>query len=619
MKMKKIVCAVIAFIMAVCCLVIPAWAESDITLTDEVWPTELIEGKTFSVYGIVTSENNLVAVTIGVYDTNGVAAFEYTGKPGTPTYDIHIVDYLMTFSKLKPGDYVYKIVASDTVTKNVVLLEKEFKVLSKEQFNTFKLLDANCPDVLTQGQTFSVKGTITSDYPITSVTCSVRSTNGALQFTKTANPGVNEYSVSNLDRYMTFSKLTAGEYVYKITASDQYNTNLVLLEETFTVNAIEQPEEDYDGIKWNVIDLSYHNEIQSWDEIADNVDAVILRIGYRSTGTKKIGADRDFKENYQKAKEQGLPVGCYFFSAAVTVEQAVEEAEYVLKVLKENNCTMEMPVYFDIETDEQLALSTQAATNLARAFCEKIEEGGYYTGIYCNKFFARDQLYAHQLADFHFWIAQYANECTYDGPYGMWQYSETGSVPGIKGYVDLNFCYYDYPQIIKDLGMSGYGDGSGNEEDKPPVLKPSYSFKEVSGFGLNKEKTIVYGVDEKMTPDEFTEKYLELKDGATVTFTGTIGGLIKTGTEFQIMGNGKVLDEFVISVKRDTDMNSIINSSDALLVLQYAVGSNKLGPARRLSADVTGDGVINSADALEILIFVVGANKAQEVNSISEE
>lgn len=619
MRMKKIVCAVISFIIVASCLIVPAWAETDLKLTDEVYPTEMIEGKTFSVYGIVTSENNITAVTIGVYNAEGVASFEYTGKPGTKSYDIHTVDYLMTFSKLTAGDYVYKIVASDTKDKNVVLLEKEFRVLSKEQFNTFKLTDANFPEQLTQGQTFSVRGTITSDYAISVVTCSVRSTNGALQFTKTVNPGVNEYSVSNIDRYMTFSKLAAGDYIYKITVSDQYNKNLVLLEAKFTVIALEHPEEDYDGIKWNVIDLSYHNEIQSWDEIAESVDAVILRIGYRSTGTKKIGADRDFKENYQKAKEQGLPVGCYFFSAAVTVEQAVEEAEYVLQVLKENNCKMEMPVYFDIETDEQLALSTQAATNLARAFCEKIEEGGYYTGIYCNKFFARDQLYAHQLADFHFWIAQYANECTYEGPYGMWQYSETGSVPGIKGYVDLNFCYYDYPQIIKDLGMSGYQDGTGDEGEKPPVLKPSYSFKEVAGFGLNDKKTIVYGVDEKMTPEEFTEKYLELKDGATVTFTYTIGGLIKTGTEFQIIGNGKVLDEFVISVKRDTDMNSIINSSDALLVLQYAVGTNNLGPARRLSADITGDGTINSADALEILTFIVGATKTQEEISLPEE
>jgi GH25 family lysozyme M1 (1,4-beta-N-acetylmuramidase) len=408
---------------------------------------------------------------------------------------------------------------------------------------------------------------------------------------------------------MTFSKLTAGEYVYKITASDQYNTNLVLLEEKFTVNALEQPEEDYEGIKWNVIDLSYHNEIQSWDEIADSVDAVILRIGYRSTGTKKIGADRDFKENYQKAKEQGLPVGCYFFSAAVTVEQAVEEAEYVLKILKENNCTMEMPVYFDIETDEQLALSTQAATNLARAFCEKIEEGGYYTGIYCNKFFARDQLYAHQLADFHFWIAQYASKCTYDGPYGMWQYSETGSVPGLKGNVDLDYCYYNYPQIIKNLGMSGY-----EKEEIKPTAKPSFEFKKIDNFAFNSDNTIIYGIESKMTTQEFTEKYIELKDGATVNYTTTVGGCVATGTKVQLIGDGKILAEYVISVNRDTDMNSVINSSDALLVLQHAVGTKSLGPARRLSADSTGDGKINSSDALEILTYVVSGAKAMQVD-----
>ena len=604
--MKKIGCAVLAVVMVILCLTVPALAETDIKLTDEVYPTQIIEGNTFSIYGVVTSPNNIMAVTIGVYGADdGAAEFEYTGRPGTKTYDIHNIDYLMTFSKLTSGDYVYKIVATDTKESNVVLLEKEFKVLSEDQFNTLKLTGENYPTEFSEGQTFSVTGTITSDYEISSVTCSVRSVNGALQFTKTVNPGTTSYSVSNLDRYMTFSKLAAGTYVYKITASDKYNSGVVLLEKTFTVKSLATPDEDeqHGNVKWDVIDISVWQEITSWTRIANNVDAVVLRIGSRTTATKIIRQDAKFESHYENAKAKGLPVGCYFFSAATTVSEAKEEAEFVLEVLRENNCKMELPVYYDMETDAQVALSQSAATEVARAFCETIENGGYYAGIYCNKFFARDELYANRLADFHFWIAQYASACTYDGPYGMWQYSETGSVPGIDGYVDMNYCYYDYPSIIKSLGMSGYGNG----EDEPdvPVVIPSYDFKEVEGFGVNDIGTIIYGVDEMMTPDEFTEKYLELKDGATVKFEDTVSGLIKTGTEITIMADDEVLDEFVISVKRDTDMNAKVNSSDALLVLQYAVEITTLGPARRLSADVSGDGIINSTDALHILTYVV--------------
>lgn len=599
MLMKKLVSAILAVATLLLCLTMPVLAASDIKLTDEVYPTEIIEGNTFSVYGVVTSSNKIMAVTIGVYKPDGEAAFEYTGKPGTKTYDIHNVDYLMTFSKLTEGEYTYKIVATDTVESNVVLLKKDFKVLSKDKFDTLKLSSANAPSSIVQGNTFSVYGTVTSDYTITAVTCSVRSSNGTLQFTKTVNPGTSSYNINNLDRYMTFSQLTAGTYVYRIVASDTYNTSKVLLERTFTVTAPTPPDPGYGEVNWDVIDLSVWNEINSWDEIADSVDGVILRIGYRATVSKGIGADKKFVDNYQNAKAQGIPVGCYFFSAALTVSEAVEEAEYVLEVLEENDCVLNMPVYFDMETEDQVALSASAATAIARAFCEKIESGGYYSGIYCNKFFARDELNADQLSDYHFWIAQYASACTYDGPYGMWQYSETGSVPGIKGNVDLNYCYYDYPKIIKELGMSG---------NKNPVVTPtpSYSFKKADGAVLNSSTKIISGISPMLKTADFTSKYFTLSGGASVSYTNTVSGLVATGTKVKITGSGKTLGEFTVSVKGDTDMNSKVNSTDALVVLQYTVGGRDLGPARKLSADVSGDGKINSTDALLILKSVVG-------------
>lgn len=601
MLIKKISSAILAVITLLLCLTVPVVAESGIKLTDEVYPTEIIEGNTFSVYGVVTSGNNLVAVTIGVYKPDGEPAFHYTGKPGTKSYDIHNVDYLMTFSKLTQGDYTYRIVASDTVEKDVVLLEKDFKVLSKEQFDTLELVSYNAPSSILQGNTFSVYGTVKSEYTITSVTCSVRSTNGTLQFTKTVNPNAQSFNINEIDRYMTFSGLSAGTYIYKIVASDTYNKSKVLLERTFTVTAPKPPDPGYGEVVWDVIDLSVWNEIKSWDVIADNVDAVILRIGYRATGgSRSIGSDKKFLDNYKNAKAQGLPVGCYFFSNALTSSEAVEEARFVLDTLNKNDCTLEMPVYFDIETDAQVALSAARATEVTRAFCEEIEKGGFYTGIYCNKFFARDELYADQLSDYHFWIAQYASECTYDGPYGMWQYSKTGSVPGITGDVDLNFCYYDYPKIIKGLGMSG------NEIVVPPTEKPEYTFKEVDGAKLNSSKKIIYGISPEMTSADFTKKFLTLKGGATVSYSSTVGGFVATGTKVKITGSDKTLAEFTVSVAGDTDMNAKVNSTDALVVLQYVVGKRTLGPARLLSADLTGDGSVNSTDALKILRIVVG-------------
>ncbi len=599
MLMKKLGCAMLAVVAMLLCLIVPVSAVSDMKLTDETYPTQMVEGSTFSVYGVITSSNKITEVTVGVYN-NGKAEFTYTGKPGRNTYDLHNIDYLMTFSKLVEGKYIYKITASDTEASGVVLLEKEFEVLDKEQFNTLKISSANYPTDILQGNTFSVKGTITSSYTITSVTCSVRSSNGTLQFTKTVNPNDGTYSVNDLDRYMTFSKLTAGTYIYKIVASDTYNKDIVLLEKTFTVTAPQPPDPNHGEVNWNVIDLSYWNEITSWDKIAQCVDGVILRVGYRSTGTKKIGVDPQFSNFYQNVKKQNLHIGCYFFSAALTVSEAVEEAEFVLETLKNNNCVFDMPVYFDMETEDQVALTKAAATKIARAFCETIEKGGYYTGIYCNKSFATDEINAVDLSDYPFWIAQYASACNYNGPYGMWQYSDTGSVQGINGNVDLNYCYYDYPKLIKELGMSG------NTVTKPPVANPTYTFKNADGAQLNKTTKIISGITPELTTAQFTAKYLTLKDGATVKYTNTVSGKIATGTKVNISGNGTTLGDFTVSVIGDTDMNAKVNSSDALVALQFSVGARDLGPARQLSADFSKDGKVNSTDALLILKYVVG-------------
>lgn len=601
MIMKRLSSMILVVVTLFLCLAVPVVAASDLKLTNEVYPTEIVEGNTFSVYGIITSSNTITEFTIGVYKTDGSAAFSHTGSPGTKSYDLHNIDYLMTFAKLKAGNYTYRIKASDTVEKNVLLLEKKFKVAARDQFDTLKISSYTAPESIMKGSTFSVKGIISSDYNITAVTCSVRNENGNLEFTKTVNPETKTYDINELDQYMTFSQLDAGSYVYKVVASDTYNKSKVLLEKKFTVNAPQPPDPGYGEVVWDVIDLSYWNEINSWKEIAKNVDAVVLRIGYRATGNKKIGEDVKFQEFYKNAKAQGIPVGCYFFSAAVTVAEAVEEAKYVLKTLKDNSCVLEMPVYFDIETKAQEQLPNATATAIVRAFCEEIEKGGFYSGVYCNKNFATVELFPDQLSDFHFWIAQYASECAYEGPYGMWQYSDKGSIPGIKGNVDLNFCFYDYPTIIKELGMSG---------NKPPVNPPkpsaSYKFNSKQGAVLDLVKKTISNVPGSLKPDDFTSKYLTLSNGAQASYTNTVAGCIATGTTVKITGSGKTLGEFMISVSGDVDMNAKINSTDALLTLQYTVEKRRLAEISKLSADVTGDGKINATDALKILKRAVG-------------
>lgn len=699
--MKKLCCIILAISFAFCCLCIPAFSASNIKLTDAVYPTEIVSGKTFSVYGIVSSDNDITSVQVSVTDSSGKTAFSYTGKPYEKTYDIHNIDYLMTFSKLEAGEYTYKIIASDTQSSNVILLSKKFSVVSSAPSSTLKLTSANYPDTITEGNTFAVYGTVSSEYTITSVTCAVYSSNGTLQFTKTVNPDDNSYSINSLDKYMTFSKLTVGNYTYKITASDttvknvvllsrdfkvvsetgtmmsisnanyptaleegktfsvtgvisseytitsvtvgvytsggtakfertvnpdakSYNIhsldsymtfsklgvgsytykivasdtnskNVVLLKRSFTVVSAVNPGDELRPVKWDVIDLSYHNEILSWDDIAESVDGVILRIGYRALGgSRAIGSDVQFVNFYNEAMTRGLHVGCYFFSNALTVEEAEDEADFVLEKLRANGCKLDLPVYYDMETDAQVELSQSSCTRIARAFCDKLTANGYYTGIYCNKYFARDELYADQLSDFTFWIAQYASYCDYYGPYGIWQYSEKGSVSGIKGNVDLDFCYYDFPSYIKANGYNGY-------KSAPIVITPTYNIKAINGVKVNSTSKVISSVPFGMDTVSFSKSYLEYSSNVSVIYGSTVSGKIATGTTLTFKNGDTVMAKYTFSVKGDIDGNSLVNSSDALLALECSIGKTTLSSIKKLSADMTGDGTVNSSDALMML------------------
>lgn len=458
------------------------------------------------------------------------------------------------------------------------------------------LTGANYPTSYTEGSYFTVYGTVKSDYTISSVTAGVYDGNGNVKFEHTAKPQQKSYNINNLDGYMTFSKLKAGTYKYVIKASDSQTSNKVLLNQSFTVKAEKIAEAGLTKVKWSVIDLSYWNEIYSWDDIGDSTKGVILRLGYRGTGNHVIYYDNMFATRYNYAKKQGLHVGCYFFSAALTTAEAEEEADYVIKTLKDNKCQMDMPIYFDMETDGQVSLSQANCTKVARAFCDKITKSGYYAGIYCNKYFARDELYADQLKDVTFWIAEYGSSCTYDGNYGMWQYTEYGTLPGISERVDKNYCYYDYPTYIKNNGLNGY---------PAKTVEPTYSVKAVNEVKVDTNSKIVSKVPANLTADQFRSTYTACSSDVTVVIDKTVSGNVATGTTVTFKKGSTVLAAYTVSVIGDVDGNSLVNSSDALSVLEHVVGLRSLSGVKYLSADCTNDGAVNSIDALEILTNAV--------------
>ena len=206
----------------------------------------------------------------------------------------------------------------------------------------------------------------------------------------------------------------------------------------------------YDDPAYDVytgIDVSVFQGDVDWAAVAaDGIDFVMLRLGGRGYGPEgALYEDTNFVKNFEGAKAAGLNVGVYFFSQAVTVEEAVQEAQYTLQIL--NGAALELPVAFDWEHVDDTSARTAAMegpqiTSFAKAFCDAVTAGGYQAVIYFNREHGYFNYELSQIADYHFWYAEYAELPSFVYDYKMWQYTESGHVNGIAGNVDLNIALY---------------------------------------------------------------------------------------------------------------------------------------------------------------------------------
>lgn len=202
------------------------------------------------------------------------------------------------------------------------------------------------------------------------------------------------------------------------------------------------------------VDVSEHQGTIDWQAVKNaGMDFVILRVGYRGMTEGLLNVDATFEQNYQGAVDAGLKVGVYFFSQAVTEKEAQQEADFVLETL--NGRELSYPVVFDWETpipSEELPaedlraynMSGEEVTSFAKAFCQRIEKKGYTACVYTNKHMAYNSFNLEELKEYALWYAEYqpAPSLYYD--FRIWQYSASGTVPGIEGNVDLNICFEPY-------------------------------------------------------------------------------------------------------------------------------------------------------------------------------
>lgn len=204
------------------------------------------------------------------------------------------------------------------------------------------------------------------------------------------------------------------------------------------------------GESWLGVDVSAYQGVIDWQQVAaSGVKFAMIRIGFRAWGSKgELHEDTYFAQNLQGAVDAGLQVGVYFFSQAISDEEAREEARFVLELL--GDAQLQMPVVFDWETIPSADARANDVTNaelnrFAMLFCQEIKAAGYRPMVYFNLDFAkwRYDLQTIQDAGYGFWLAMYSESMTYANKVDMWQYSCTGTVPGIGTNVDLNL-YFPY-------------------------------------------------------------------------------------------------------------------------------------------------------------------------------
>ena len=185
---------------------------------------------------------------------------------------------------------------------------------------------------------------------------------------------------------------------------------------------------------------------------ASGIDFVIIRAGY---GRETRQNDNCFELNYRNAKAAGLDVGAYWYSYADSAEDAVKEAKACMEVIKGKK--FEYPIYFDLEEQSQFAKGRNFCDSVIKAFCGELEKNGYLAGLYCSTYYLNNYISNAVAGKYALWVAQYNYRCTYTAnKYGIWQYSSEGRINGISGNVDMDYCYTDYPNIVKTGGYNGY-------------------------------------------------------------------------------------------------------------------------------------------------------------------
>ena len=307
------------------------------------------------------------------------------------------------------------------------------------------------------------------------------------------------------------------------------------------------------------IDVAKYQGTIDWKKVADaNIDFVMVRVGYRTLKSGEIVADSNAKYNMQQAAKYGIKVGAYFFSTAITEDEAREEADWVSDFISSYKITYPVAYNcegYDSEGNRQYNLTNTQRTDMAIAFMKRIEERGYYPMFYA----AKSEMEAEAkwemsriTGSYRVWVAQYPSVAylqtatsSYSGTHDMWQYTNHGTVPGIEKPVDMNIAYFGFRNTTNAKGEE-------NTQEEQADAEALMTFREVNDTITAKEQTNLR--DKPSQGSESTVKYT-LKNGETATRIG-----VSDSGWSKIELNGEIY--YAVSSYLTTDLSYTVPSSE---------------------------------------------------------
>ena len=216
-----------------------------------------------------------------------------------------------------------------------------------------------------------------------------------------------------------------------------------------------------------VIDTSMFNTFSSWAEMAKDCDGIIIRCGYRGYGSSgTLVVDSKFRTSIESAIRAGIPVGVYWVTQAINIAEAVQEANFVLSLIKPYK--LSFPIMIDEENGnggkgraDAGKLSAGVRTAITKAWCRTIEAAGYKAGIYASESWFTGQLVWKELTDYFFWVAKYSSTAPRI-PWNAWQYTDKGQTQGVncmhgKNRCDVSTFRYNFKPGAKTGGVKIVG------------------------------------------------------------------------------------------------------------------------------------------------------------------